>query len=141
MGSYASPCTELAQIANEVISKYKSDLKMANLKVHELKKLNDLIFDDYVDNIMFEPRFPHKFRLSYIPEQFGLRLFINGVRYEENVYFIYDEKTNSIEWLFDESNNGFDIKGDMEIIAVYDLNYEKNGIKNKDEFKESITNK
>jgi hypothetical protein len=132
------PSSDLARAANQMIDIYRNKLKQAEDRVTALEKTRDLIYDDFNEQLEFSYDNPTTFTLSYIPDPKSLRLYINNVEYEKDIYFTYDADNKSIEWIFTEMNDGFDLSPEMEINVVYDLYYSVNNITDIDTFKEYI---
>lgn len=83
--------------------------------------------NDYTD-ILEETGMVNEFFIKYKPIKDTVRLVINGIRYEENVHFIFNENELKITWLFTEEFGGFDLQDDFYVVAVYDFLFEENGI-------------
>ena len=84
--------------------------------------------NDYTDFVEYNDYSPHDFFLKYKPMQYTVRLIVNGVRYEENVHFIFNKSENKITWLFTEDVGGFNLEPCFRIVAVYDFLFEENDI-------------
>lgn len=88
---------------------------------------NDMYFD-YVDNLLYDET-PHEFELKYIPPDHGVRLFINGVFYDEDSgYFLVDRENRKLYWMWDSSQGGFDLQPFWKYTALYNIFYEDNGL-------------
>jgi hypothetical protein len=125
--------TDLAKAANAMLNTYKNKLLMAESRVSELEKKTNLICDDYVQQLYIDTSNPNIFKLDYIPDEKSIRLSINGVEYDKDLYFTYTEETKEIEWTFTAFNNGFDLDSSMDITATYDYYYSVNNITDDDE--------
>ena len=89
------------------------------------EQLDHNIYNDFIDNLSFSVNNPNEFNLKYIPIWNNLRLFINGVFYSRE-YYIIDEQTKKLTWIFTAENGGFDLTSDFKYLAVYDLSYTDN---------------
>lgn len=69
---------------------------------------------------IFEPKSAQTvFSLSKVPTESSVNCYINGIKYQENTYFIIDRSTiasdgnqgfiPTLTWTFTKSNNGFDL--------------------------------
>jgi hypothetical protein len=120
--------SEFTSTVSDILLEYRNKLDLFRTKINELQKLNNMIYNDFEDKLIFNSDKPNTFRLRYYPEEISLALYINGVRYDNELYFYYDIDTKNIEWKFTKANGGFDLDENSEIIAVYDFSYEINGL-------------
>jgi hypothetical protein len=134
--TYTAPQHELTIIANDLLKHYKDKLTVAEEKVTYLEKLNDILFDDYQEVLHFDSNNPTKFKLRFIPIESSIKFYINGVRYDKDLYWTYNSDNKYIEWTYTAFNQGFDIDSRMVITVTYDLYYDINGITDKDAFKD-----
>jgi len=133
--TFTAPQEELTIIANDLLQHYKDKLTIAEEKVNYLEKINDIIFDDYQEILYFDSKNPTRFNLRFIPVESSIKFYINGVRYDKDLYWIYNSDNKYIEWTYTQYNQGFDIDKRMVITVVYDLYYDINGITDKEAFK------
>jgi hypothetical protein len=125
---YESPQTMVAEVANDVLNTYKTKLNKAQARVNYLEKSQDIIYDDYYDQVVFNSKRPNIFKLAYIPEENSLTMYINGVQYDNDLYFIYHGEEKGVEWTYTEFNGGFDLDANMDITIRYDFYYSVNNI-------------
>jgi len=132
---YTMPHDELTGIANKLINKYKQKAEKAEQKLNKVQEEAKLVYPNYKDTITaykqgeFEGAIRPYFELKYKPIESTVKLFINGVAYKNDVYFYYhllNGVTPVIVWNYVDANNGFDIKSDFDITAVYDILYAEN---------------
>lgn len=128
----------LSETANKILNKYKDIIEKQKAEIELLRREQELVYDDYEQELIYDDTEPNVYHLTYIPQPDSIRFHINGVHYEKDVYFIYTEETNTVEWLFTAQNNGFDITPSMTVGVIYDIDYAKNGITDIEEFKRSI---
>lgn len=93
-----------------------------------IKREYEPFFNDYQDILTLSGNKYTPLYIKYKPINGTLRLFINGVRYDENIHFKYDSINRAIVWLFDKSEGGFDLKEEFQYTAVYDMKFYENGI-------------
>lgn len=134
--NYNLPQVELAKVANDVLNNYKDTINNQKEQILKLQKEQDLIFDDYEETLIYNEDNPNMFKLRFVPQDESIRLHINGVHYEKDVYFRFISEKNSIEWLFTEREGGFDIKPNMLVNAIYDFGYIENGFNTPESIKE-----
>jgi len=118
--------SKYTMVVSDLLKKYRDYIDLLQSKVIDLERLNHVIYNDFEDLLLVDENDPTTFRLTYYPEEITIRLFINGVRYEKDVFFYYDFDNKNIVWKFTAANGGFDLDSSYEIIAIYDFNYEFN---------------
>lgn len=84
--------------------------------------------NDFQDVLELNEEGQSPLKINYKPMDGTLRLFVNGVRYDEDIHFKYDEISRSIIWLFYKEDGGFDLKPEYNYTAVYDMKFYENGI-------------
>lgn len=72
--------------------------------------------------------------MKYKPIRDTVSLFINGIRYDKDDHFKYDEASNTVTWKFSRAEGGFDLRENFNYTAMYDFYFEENGITNPTEF-------
>ena len=143
---YTMPHDELTNMANTLINKYKKEAEKAKHELNSVQEKANLVYPNYVDHItsyktktfdFFEGDERPYFELTYKPIKGSVKIFINGVAYKSDTYFYHHvmEGKDIIIWNYLAMNNGFDIKDDFDITAVYDILYSEN-----ENFNPTITN-
>lgn len=72
-----------------------------------------------------QPQFA--FRLSHLPKEDSLKMFVNGVQYFNTnvVAYTFDESKREVNWVFDAERGGFDpINSEVIFEYTYDLKKE-----------------
>jgi len=131
---YTLPHDELTSMANKLINKYKAEANKAKKELNKLQKRTKLVYSNFNDTIsefktgFFEGDEHPYFELKYKPVEGTVKLFINGVMYKSDTYFYYHflDGKHIIVWDYLDMDNGFDIKDDFDITAVYDVLYSEN---------------
>lgn len=95
-----------------------------------IKREDSAYLNDYHDILTFRQGAQIFLYTNYRPIENTIRLFINGVKYDEGVHFNYDIKSKSIIWTFSSEFGGFDLKPEYNYTAVYDLSFYQNNITN-----------
>lgn len=94
-----------------------------------LRDLDKPLYNDYVDDLIYNMDDPNTFDLKYIPAGHTVRFFINGVFYnKDHNYFVLDAQNRKLIWNFTKENGGFDLDPTFRYIAVYDIYYEDNNL-------------
>lgn len=99
-----------------------------------IKDLMKKIMNDYQDELDSENFKTGTFKLKYKPIRDTVSLFINGIRYDKDDHFKYDEASNTVTWKFSRAEGGFDLRENFNYTAMYDFYFEENGITNPTEF-------
>lgn len=126
------PKDDLASAANKMLDMYKNKLDNAESRITKLEKQKDLIYVEYNQAVEFKDIEDNTIKLKYIPIERTIRLLINNVEYDKDIYYSYNKDTKTIEWTFTEFNSGFDLKENMEINIVYDFYYSTNNLTGSD---------
>jgi hypothetical protein len=121
---YITPRSEITVLANVIIKNYQNQVILLNKKINKLEAERDLIVDDYDEVLELIDGINTEFKLKHIPLADSLLFYINGVMYEENIYWYFDNSNNKIIWTYDEESGGFDITNDYNVHAVYDYKKE-----------------
>ena len=95
-----------------------------------IDEIDQNMYNDYVDNLVFDSKNKDLLILDYIPADKNLRFYVNGVFYEENIHYTLDRMNRRLTWKFTTTNGGFDLETRFKYMAVYDIYLEENGLAN-----------
>lgn len=99
-----------------------------------LESSKNKIYNDYYETVSFNVNIDTFIKTKYIAVPNTLRLFVNGVFYNNKCYF-FNRLTKEIKWLFTDLNGGFDLEPSDIIELVYDINIDDNNLNNLTEIK------
>lgn len=136
---YQMPNGELSRIANDILAEYKAKLDLSEQHIRSLERIlqddngNEIIYSGY-EETLHETKdiinYPNNqvFILKFKPIEGTLRLYINGVYYNRDVFYTYDKDNKKIIWTYgvDANFNGFDIDDTMIVTVKYDIYYKDN---------------
>jgi hypothetical protein len=91
------------------------------------------MFNDYIDNLVFNVAKPNEFSIRYVPAIGNLRFYINGILYDEGDHYHLDRANKKITWLFTKAEGGFDIEPHYKLLAVYDIYLKDNDLQRLDQ--------
>ena len=136
---YQMPNAELSKIANGLLEEYKSKLDLSEQHNRELERIitdetgKEIIYSGYeeilspIDDKLNYPNY-QVFVLKFRPIEGTLKLFINGVYYNKDIFYTYDPNNKKIIWTYgvNDTFNGFDITPEMIVTVKYDIYYKDN---------------